>query len=105
METAIELTEVDFSITEGMRSAARQAELIDAGKSWVKVSKHQSGDAVDVAAFPNDYPGDVSWEAKHYASINKAVQQAAQLHDCRVTWGGHWKQRDYVHFQFESETT
>lgn len=103
VKTAIELTDVDFAVTEGVRSAERQAELVAEGKSWVKKSKHQSGDAIDVAAFPNNYPGDVSWEAKHYAEINKAFQEAAKIHNCRVTWGGNWIQRDGVHFQFESE--
>lgn len=103
VETAIELTDVDFAVTEGVRSAERQAELVAEGKSWVTRSKHQDCEAIDVAAFPNDYPGDVSWEAKHYAEINKAFQEAAKINNCRITWGGHWKQRDYCHFQFESE--
>lgn len=103
VKTAIELTPVDFAVTEGVRSGERQAELVKANKSWVKVSRHESGDAVDLAAFPDNYPNDVSWEAKHYEQINEAMQKAAQTHGCRLTWGGHWKVRDYMHFQFESE--
>lgn len=102
VETAIELTDVDFSVTEGLRSEQRQQELIDAGKSWVKKSKHQTGCAVDVAAFPFGYD-EASWDLAHYAEINKAFQEAGRRHGARITWGGNWTQRDGVHFQIDSE--
>lgn len=105
VETALELTSVDFAVTEGLRTKERQEEMVKQGKSWIKVSKHQSGEAVDLAAFPKNYPGQVSWEARHYMILNDAMQRAAQIHNARLTWGGHWKQRDYGHFQIEGETT
>lgn len=102
VETAIGLTEVDFAVTEGLRSAERQQELINAKKSWVKKSKHQDGNAIDVAAFPNGY-SEVSWDLEHYAKINEAFQEAGRIHGARITWGGNWTQRDGVHFQIDNE--
>ncbi|MFQ0831239.1 M15 family metallopeptidase [Serratia fonticola] len=55
---ALEITAVDFIVIEGVRSAARQAELQKAGKSRTLDSRHLTGHAVDL--FPvggdwNDY--------------------------------------------------
>ncbi|OQX12830.1 MAG: hypothetical protein BWK73_13990 [Thiothrix lacustris] len=102
VETAITLTTVDFRVTEGLRSAERQAELLREGKSWIKRSKHQEGLAVDLVALPDN---EVSWEWRHYEAINEAMQEAASRHGCRVTWGGSWKQRDGVHWQLEGKTS
>ena len=60
---AIVLTAVDFGVTEGLRSAERQAELRATGASTVRVSRHQSGHAIDVAAFIGPR---VSWELPLY---------------------------------------
>lgn len=100
VETAITLTPVDFRVTEGLRTAERQAELLRDGKSWIKRSKHQDGLAVDLVALPNN---EVSWDWQHYVAINEAMQEAASQHGYRLTWGGGWKQRDGVHWQLEGK--
>ena len=41
----------DFVITEGLRSAERQTELLKANKSWTKHSKHQDGLAFDIMCY------------------------------------------------------
>lgn len=51
VERALSLSEVDFSITEGVRSLERQKELVAAKKSQTMRSYHLRGAAVDVAAF------------------------------------------------------
>lgn len=48
---ALELTEVDFGITEGLRSKYRQKQLVAEGKSQTMNSRHLTGDAVDVVAY------------------------------------------------------
>ena len=101
-ETALELTKIDFAVTEGRRTEARQEELLAAGKSWVKRSKHQDGNAIDVAAFPVSI-AEASWDMEDYKEINKAFQKAGEIHGARITWGGNWKQRDGVHFQLDGE--
>ena len=50
VEAAIARTPVDFMITEGLRTAARQAALVKAGASRTTRSRHLTGHAVDVAA-------------------------------------------------------
>lgn len=59
VEAAILLTPVDFMITEGLRTPARQAELVRAGASRTLNSRHLTGHAVDVAAWVD---GGVRWD-------------------------------------------
>lgn len=104
METALDRCTVDFAVIEGLRSAERQAELVAAGKSWVTVSKHQPdpetglGMAVDVMALVDNQG---SWDWPHYERINEAVQEAAKIHNARVTWGGSWGVKDGGHLQLD----
>jgi len=46
---------MDVTIVEGVRSAERQAELFKSKKSKARVSKHQTGRAIDVAPYPIDW--------------------------------------------------
>lgn len=50
--TALELSVVNFGITEGLRSAERQQQLFNEGKSKTLNSRHLSGHAIDVLAYP-----------------------------------------------------
>jgi peptidoglycan L-alanyl-D-glutamate endopeptidase CwlK len=86
-----------FTIIEGMRDAKRQAALKKAGASWVTVSRHQSGHAVDVVALVG---GEVDWKSiATFKAINDAVQKAAKEYGIPIIWGGNWKKRDYGHFE------
>lgn len=48
---ALEISEVDFGITEGVRSRYRQKQLVATGKSQTMNSRHLTGHAVDVVAY------------------------------------------------------
>lgn len=48
---ALEISEVDFGITEGLRSRYRQKQLVATGKSQTMNSRHLTGHAVDVVAY------------------------------------------------------
>ena len=101
VKKAIELTTVDFGVTEGLRSVERQNELFKAGKSQTMKSRHIVGEAVDVVAYVN---GKVCWDWKYYEQIAIAMKQAAEELGIAIEWGGDWVNfRDGVHFQLEKK--
>ena len=99
VKRAIEITTIDFGVTEGLRTVERQRELFAAGKSQTMKSKHIVGRAVDLVAMPN---GRVSWEWKYYIHIATAMKQAAKELGVDIEWGGDWTSiKDGVHFQLK----
>lgn len=96
VERAIEITEVPFRITEGLRTLARQRELLAKGASKTLKSRHLTGHAVDVVALEGDK---ISWEWPLYEKIAVAMKTAAKELGIPVEWGGDWKMRDGPHFQ------
>ncbi|MCY0771277.1 M15 family metallopeptidase [Enterobacter cloacae complex sp. 2022EL-00788] len=97
---ALELSSVDFGITEGLRTQERQKQLYAEGKSQTMNSRHLTGEAVDVVAYVG---GTVSWDFQLYRKIADAFKQAAQELNTSVEWGGEWKTLvDGPHFQLRS---
>lgn len=97
MRLALRYSLVPFTITEGLRSMARQRDLLREGKSQTLRSRHLTGHAVDVVAMPL---GAVSWEWDYYAQIASAVRRAGLECGVDVEWGGGWKTlKDGPHFQ------
>lgn len=96
---ALQLSPVDFGITEGVRTLERQKELVKAGASRTLKSKHLEGKAIDVVAYVS---GKVAWDWPLYEKIAKAFKQAADELDVKITWGGNWATfKDGPHFQLE----
>lgn len=87
---AIQLTPTDFMVAEGVRSLARQRELVAAGDSWTLHSRHLTGHAVDLWAWVG---GDISWNWDHYFTIAWAMRKAAQEQGVALRWGGLWDRR------------
>ena len=87
VKRAIEITDVDFGVTEGVRSLSRQRELVNAGKSQTMNSKHITGDAVDLVAYCGS---DISWELNLYDEIADAMKEGAQACGVKVCWGASW---------------
>lgn len=99
VEKAITLTEIDFRVTEGLRSKARQIELVNKGASKTLNSRHITGHAVDVVALIG---GSVRWDWPLYDKIAKAFKQAAKELNIPIVWGGDWKTfKDGPHFELD----
>jgi hypothetical protein len=84
---AIEITKVDFAVTEGVRTAERQRELVTKGASQTMDSKHIKGEAVDLVAYLGSR---ISWELNLYDDIAAAMRQAAIEQDVALRWGAAW---------------
>lgn len=94
---AIEITETDFTVLEGVRSKARQAQLVASGASQTLNSRHITGHAVDLGAWVD---GEVRWDWPLYHQIAKAMKAAATELNIPIEWGGDWRTfKDGPHFQ------
>lgn len=84
---AIHLTQVDFTVLEGVRSVERQRQLVAKGASRTMLSRHLSGHAVDLGAW---IAGNVSWDWGFYYEIAAAMREAAMGAGVPLEWGGVW---------------
>lgn len=97
VKAAIEISEVDFVVIEGLRSIERQKQLVAKGASKTMRSRHLTGHAVDIAAWVN---GEINWDKEHYSKIADAMKAAATKLGKQVEWGGDWRTfYDGPHFQ------
>ena len=97
VKTAIDITEVDFVVIEGLRTVARQKKLFNAGATKTMNSRHLTGHAVDLAAWVD---GGVRWDWPLYHLISEAMKKAAGYHSVQLTWGGDFKSfPDGPHFE------
>lgn len=94
---AIEITDIDFTVLEGVRLLARQKQLVRQGASKTMNSRHLTGHAVDLGAWVG---GRVAWDWPLYYKIAEAVKQAAKDVDVPIEWGGDWRTfKDGPHWQ------
>jgi peptidoglycan L-alanyl-D-glutamate endopeptidase CwlK len=94
MHRAIAITEVDFTVIEGLRTRERQKKLVEKGASTTMNSRHLTGHAVDIVPFVDeDGDGDreISWHWPFYAQLAPFVFRAASAEGVPIEWGGNWK--------------
>lgn len=87
VKRALQISPTDFTVIEGVRTVARQRELVKKGASKTMNSKHIVGKAVDIVPLVN---GKISWDFNHYYPLAKAMAQAATELGVSVRWGGAW---------------
>ena len=96
VKRAIELTGVDFGVTEGVRSIETQKDYVARGVSQTMTSKHLTGDAVDLVAYVGPR---VSWELNLYDDIADAMKAAAIELGVPLRWGAAWNVPDITKWQ------
>ena len=101
---AINVTEVDFGVTEGVRTRERQAQLFAQGASTTMNSRHIPGKdglakAVDLVAYIGS---EVRWDWPLYHKIAEAMKKAAKELGVPIVWGGDWTTfKDGPHFELD----
>lgn len=84
---ALELSELDFGVTDGLRTREEQAALVTSGASQTLNSKHLTGDAVDLVAYVNGKP---RFEFIPACTVAAAMRKAAQEQGVNIRWGCAW---------------
>lgn len=92
VKRAIEISEVDFTVLEGLRTLERQRELYAQGRTapgkivtWTMKSRHIEGKAVDLVPYPLDWN-----DLDKFDKIKDAMFQAAKELDVNLRWGADW---------------
>lgn len=97
VKRAIEITDVDFCVVDGLRTRKEQAQNVRKGVSRTMNSRHLTGHAVDVVPYID---GRATWEWPHIYRLAPALKQAARECGVPVEWGGDWKSfKDGAHWQ------
>ena len=97
MNRALQISPMDFTIVEGLRTEARQKQLVAAGASMTMRSRHLTGHAVDIAPWVG---GAIRWDWPLFHKLAVAVKSAAGELSVPIEWGGDWRSfRDGPHWQ------
>lgn len=96
MDRAISITDLDFTVLEGLRTLAQQRKYYATGKSKTMRSRHLTGHAVDIAPMVD---GKITWDWAVYDKLAPVIKRAAQDVGVKIEWGGDWKWRDGPHWQ------
>jgi peptidoglycan L-alanyl-D-glutamate endopeptidase CwlK len=97
VKKAAAMSDLDFTVLEGLRTLDRQKQLMANGATRTMNSRHLTGHAVDLAPMID---GKVSWDWPLYHRLAKIVKAAAAAENVPITWGGDWaKFRDGPHWE------
>jgi peptidoglycan L-alanyl-D-glutamate endopeptidase CwlK len=112
VKRALELSTIDFTVLEGVRSQARQDELWAQGRTkpgqvvtWVQTSGTHGiqadgfGHAVDLAPYPIDWNN-----FKRFDQLANTMFIAAKELNVTLRWGGDWDMDSVIHERGESDS-
>jgi peptidoglycan L-alanyl-D-glutamate endopeptidase CwlK len=88
VKQAAAISNLDFTVLEGLRTLDRQRKLVAEGASKTMKSRHLTGHAVDLAPLID---GKVSWDWPIYYRLAKIVKSAAADEKVPLQWGGDWR--------------
>lgn len=88
-EVALACSTQDFTVFDGLRTAAEQRVLVAQGRSKTLDSKHLTGDAIDLVPYINGKP---TWDWDGCYRVACAVDTAARELgiENKIRWGGAW---------------
>lgn len=90
---ALKRTKKDFTVTEGLRTRARQRKLFEKGATKTLNSRHLTGHAVDIYPFP--IPRDIrKLKFEDFYPVADAMIEAAKEVGVAIRWGGNWRVPD-----------
>lgn len=97
VKKAAVLSSLDFTVLEGLRTQARQKQLMDLGATKTLNSRHLTGHAVDLAPMVG---GTIRWDWPLYHQLAVIVKEAAKAENVPIQWGGDWRSfKDGPHWE------
>ena len=88
VKKAAAMSDLDFTVLEGLRTTERQSQLMKQGATRTMNSRHLTGHAVDLAPMIG---GKVSWDWPLYHRLAAVMRSASVAESIPIRWGGTWK--------------
>lgn len=88
VKKAAALSDLDFTVLEGLRTVERQKQLMKQGATRTMNSRHITGHAVDLGAMIG---GAVRWDWALYIKLAEVMRSASISENVPIRWGGTWK--------------
>ena len=88
VKKAAAMSDMDFTVLEGLRTVERQKQLLANGATKTMNSRHLTGHAVDLAPVID---GKVSWDWPLYHRLADVMRSASIRENVHIRWGGTWK--------------
>jgi len=101
-EKGIALSDIDFSVIEGVRTVETQRIYVAKGASKTMNSRHLTGHAIDVVALIGNK---VRYDFDLYYSVARAMQEAARFYKTPLRWGACWVRIDSTARRLEDLVT
>lgn len=107
LDRALQESEVDFVVNEGLRSIERQKEMMRIGATTTMRSRHLTGHAVDLYAYVDiNADGKITFEEMANPRLMKKIADAMKLSaselNIPLVWGGDWRTfKDGPHFELD----